>query len=79
MKEVIHSNMVAMINQTLASADKFHLVNLIATLKSELKTTNELMHIKNEEYKAVSVRLKCGDDKLRAAQNRIQLLERETV
>lgn len=71
--------MVAMIHQTLASADKVHLVNLIATLKSELKTTNELMHIKNEEYKAVIVRLKCGADQLRAAQKRIELLESKTV
>lgn len=68
--------MVSTINPTLAAADKVHLVNLIAALKSELETTNELLKIKNAEHKDVAVRLHCRDDQLLAAQNRIQRLEK---
>lgn len=71
--------MVSAINQTLASADKIHLVNLIATLKSELASTNELLNIKNAECKDVVVRLKCCDENLLAAENRIRILENKTV
>lgn len=79
MEEEIDPNMVSTSNQTLVSADKSHLVNLIATLKSELATTNELLYIKSEECEDVIVRLRRGDVDLVAAQNRIQILEKETV
>lgn len=75
----IRSNMVSAINQTLASADKVHLVNLIATLKSELTSTNELLNIKNAECKDIVVRLKCCDENLLAAEDRIRILENKTV
>lgn len=78
-KRVFDSNMVSAINQTLASADKVHLVNLIVALKSELATTNELLKIKNVECKDVVTRLNCCDDSLLAAQNRIQQLEKNSA
>lgn len=79
MIEEFDPNMVSTSIQSLASADKVHLVNLIGTLKSELATTNELLSIKNAECKDVVVRLRRGDDELLAAQSRIQILENKTV
>lgn len=63
--------MISRLNHTLVSADKTHLVNLIATLKSEVATTNELLNIKNDEFEEFIIR----DNKLLAAHDRIKILE----
>lgn len=78
-REVIDSTMVSSINEALASANKIHLVGLIATLKSELTTTNELLKIKNDECIDAAARLNCGKEKLAVAQSRIQQLKKNNA
>lgn len=71
--------MVCSSNQNLVSASKVHLIDLIATLKSELATTNELLVRKSADYKGAIVRLNDGETQLLTAHNRIQTLENEKV